>query len=267
MPTAHRPLTHAELLPRGPLRRLGRRMYVRNTIDSTNAFLLRAAFTAGDGAVAWAEYQSAGRGRLGRRWDSPRGASILLSALLIEPHVSPLISQATLLAAVAACEAIEQATTCTPGIRWPNDLVLDRRKVGGVLAESCAVPEGRAVVIGVGINVYQQPGHFSSELSGPATSLECASVQTIDRAGVAAALLQRLDDWLVSTAGQPEGWKQLRTAWHARCVDVGTHVTLTQGGRTYAGTALDVAEEGDLIVQLDEGGRTFFAAATTTRSW
>jgi BirA family biotin operon repressor/biotin-[acetyl-CoA-carboxylase] ligase len=261
----HRPLTRAELLPQGARRRLGRQVYLHGMIDSTNAFLLREASSAGDGAVAWAEFQTAGRGQLGRQWESPRGSSILLSVLVVEPPDSPLISQAALLAAVAASEAIEQTTTCTPGIRWPNDLVLDRRKVGGVLAESCAVPGGRAVVIGVGINVYQQPGHFPRELVESATSLECASTQPIERAAVAAALLERLDTWLATTGESPASWTRLRTAWQARCVDVGTRVALAHNGRKYAGTALDIAENGDLIVQLVEGGRTVFAAATTTR--
>jgi len=264
----HRPLHASDLLPR-PLGRLGRALFLHTTIDSTNRFLLRHAQQVGDGAVAWAEYQSAGRGRRGRRWLAPRGSSVLLSVLLIEPGDAALHQHASLLGAVAACEAIAGATDCAPAIRWPNDLVLGGRKVGGVLAESCGLTDvgRRAVVIGVGINCLQRPEHFAGELRQRATSLECESPRPVDRAAVAATLLQRLDHWLMRVAQQPGGWDELRAVWHNHCHDFGQRVILEHDGRTFSGTAIDVAADGDLIVQLDHGGRRHFAAALTTRAW
>lgn len=273
MPNSHRPLTLTDLLPHGPLRRLGQRVSLLKTIGSTNQFLLEQATEAADGTVAHAEQQTSGRGRLGRRWAAPRGSSILLSVLLIEPADTPLLSQGALLAALAACEAIEAATDCTPVVRWPNDLVLGGRKLGGVLAESSLLPAGkaessqRAVVIGVGINCLQHRGHFTGPLAQTATSLECESTHTVDRGSVAANLLNRLDHWLVLCGEKPDGWAQMRSAWRRRCEDVGTRVTLEHDARTFTGTALDIADNGDLVVQLDEGGRRHFAAATTTRAW
>ena len=271
--TPHRPLTLKDLLPHGPLRRLGRRVFLLETVGSTNQFLLERAAEAEDGSVGHAEQQTSGRGRLGRRWAAPRGSSILLSVLLIEPADTPLLSQGALLAALAACEAIEAATVCTPVVRWPNDLVLGGRKLGGVLAESILLPAGksetsrRAVVIGVGLNCLQQRGHFTGPLAQTATSLECESAQTVDRGIVAASLLERLDHWLVLSGQQPDGWAQMRLAWRRRCEDVGTRVTLEHDARVFTGTALDIADNGDLVVQLDEGSRRHFAAATTTRAW
>ena len=278
MAAYHQPLTLKDLLPHGPLGRLGQRAFVLETVDSTNQFLLQHAGEAGDGAVAHAEQQTAGRGRLGRRWEAPRGSSVLLSVLLIEPADTPLVSHGALLAALAACEAVEAATDCSPAVRWPNDLALGNRKLGGVLAESgvlaaneaaAGAPRSanRAVVIGVGINCLQQRPHFKGPLARTATSLECESARPVDRAAVASGVLARLDYWLELCRQQPDGWTQMRSAWRRRCEDVGTRVTLEHDARVFAGTALDIADNADLLVQLDEGGRRHFAAATTTRVW
>ncbi len=268
----HAPLTEKDLFPTGPLQRLGRRVFVHDTIGSTNAFLLERAAKTPDGAVAWAEFQSAGRGRLGRQWDAPRGSSILLSVLLLEPANSPILSQGGLVAALSACEAIEAVTECAPTIRWPNDIAVDGRKLGGVLAETCAVPAAahvkrKALVVGVGINCLQQRGHFSAELADKATSLELECHHPVERARIAAGLLARLDHWLVASAQPPDGWALAWAAWRARCADVGSRVKLQHDGRAFAGTAVEISPEGDLIVELEQGGRRDFPAATTTRVW
>jgi BirA family biotin operon repressor/biotin-[acetyl-CoA-carboxylase] ligase len=269
---SHAPLSATDLVPQ-PLQRLGRRVYVHSTLDSTNRYLLEHAVQAGDGAVAWAEWQTAGRGRLGRRWEAPRGSSILLSVLLHEPPETLLRTHAALLAAVAACEAIEAHTDLEPAVRWPNDLVVGGRKLGGVLAESCLLTaeqtEGArlALVIGIGINCLQQPGHFAGDLAARATSLECESRHPIHRAAVASGLLRRLDAWLALLAAEPKTWERLRAAWQEKCDDWGRRVTLAQGGQRLTGTALEIAPDGDLVVQLEHGGRRHFAAASTTRSW
>ena len=274
MPATHRPLTAADLLPSGALCRLGQRIFMPDTIDSTNGFLLEHATEAGDGAVVCAELQTGGRGRLGRRWEAPRGSSILLSVLLLEPTQSPLLSQAALLASLAAGEAVEATTDCAIAVRWPNDIICRGRKLGGVLAESRTLPGRaeraaamRAVVIGIGLNCLQQRGHFKGDLADKATSLECETRLPVDRAHIAASLLARVDRWLDLCARQPAGWAQMRSAWRAHCEDVGTRVTLEHDGRTYTGTALDVSDDGDLIVELDRGGPRHFPAATTTRVW
>ena len=275
MSAEHRPLTSADLLAAGPRRRLGGQVFIHDSLDSTNALLLRES-AADDGAVAWAEVQTAGRGRLGRRWEAPRGSSVLLSVLLREPSDSPLLVRGGLLAAVAACEAIEQATHCTVGLRWPNDVQVHGRKLGGVLVESCSwgprssasrpSADDRAVVIGIGLNCYQQRGHFPAELADHATSLELESRAPVHRPAVAASLLRRLDDWLSRVARHETGWRELHAAWRTRCVDVGTRVMLRHDGRVFRGTALEITADGDLLVQLDEGGRRSFAAASTTRA-
>jgi BirA family biotin operon repressor/biotin-[acetyl-CoA-carboxylase] ligase len=260
----HRPLTERDLFPHGPLRRLGRRVDVFTEIDSTNAYLLAHAADLGDGAMAVADFQAAGRGRQGRRWLAPRGSSILLSVLLIEPEGSPLIAHATMLAAVALTEAVETETNCRPGLRWPNDLVVAGNKLGGVLAESTPLAPRlgrveRALVIGIGLNCFQQPGHFGAALAKTATSLEIECAEPVDRPTVARRMVERLEALLVCDPA----W--LREAWIARSDDLGARVTLVESSHRYTGTVLEIADNADLLVQLDSGGRRWFESTTTTR--
>jgi BirA family biotin operon repressor/biotin-[acetyl-CoA-carboxylase] ligase len=282
----HHPLTENDLFPDGPLNRLGRQVLVFDQIDSTNAVLLARAPALPDGTIAVTDYQTAGRGRQGRRWTAPRGSCILLSVLLIESgdsrlslggppgETAPAVPHAAMLAALAACEAIDACTDCAPALRWPNDLAIGGKKVGGVLAESTPVgkvmrghPKARALVIGVGINCLQQPGHFQGELADKATSLEIESDQPIDRAALAQELLRRMDGRLVACVRERRGWEQVRSAWKSRCDDLGARVTLQDGGQSFTGTILDITAEGALLVQLEHGGRRHFGSATTTRLW
>jgi len=263
----HRPLTERDLLPSGPLRRIGRSVHLFDGVDSTNTFLLSRCDPPVDGAVACAEYQSAGRGRLNRPWLAPRGSSILLSVLLLEPPDSILLAHATMLGCLAACDAVAASTPCEPDVRWPNDLSVEGRKLGGVLAESRMLGERRAVVIGVGINVLQQRAHFPPELRDTATSLEIECEKSIERGPVAARLVAMLDQRLLSARKSPGYWKELRAEWIERCGDVGQRVRLHHDTREYKGTIVDIADGGDLLVKLDGGGQRRFEAAKTTRLW
>jgi BirA family biotin operon repressor/biotin-[acetyl-CoA-carboxylase] ligase len=267
-----RPLTAADLLPGGPLRRVGRHLMTFAEIPSTNAWLLDGADELPDGTVAWAEYQSGGRGRQGRRWLAPRGSSLMVSVLFLEPERSPLLHTGTMLAAVATCQAVDACSTCCPELRWPNDLFVAGRKLGGVLAESRRVSASRdaarasrALVIGIGLNCLQQPGHFPPELAGLATSLEIECREPVDRAAVARTVLERIDGWLFRLESSADGSSALRAAWLQRCHELGARVTLYHDGREHRGTVLEITGECDLLVQLDDGGRRQFAAATTTR--
>ena len=276
----HQPLTAADLLPDGPLRRLGTRVIALPEMPSTNTHLLDQAADLADGTIAVTDYQTHGRGRQGRRWLAPRGASILLSVLLHEPSASRRLKHAALLAALAAAEAIEEIVDLRPALRWPNDLTLNNRKLAGVLAESCqlaaaaessgiaaAEPNRRVLVVGVGINCLQQAGHFAPELADQATSLEIESADPIDRAALARALVYRLDQYFAANLDAPDAWSAFRSAWRDRCEDIGTRVTLVEDARRFTGTVIDIDDNADLVVELDSAGRRHFSAATTTRQW
>lgn len=255
------PLTEADLFPNGPRQRLGSEVHLFPETDSTNHWLLDNAQCLTDGAVAVAEFQSSGRGRLGRQWLAPRGSSLLLSVLLLEPVGSRLNELAGLAMANAACAAIEADTDVNPAMRWPNDVVVADRKLGGILVETVALnTRQRGVVIGIGLNCLQQAGHFPSDLNRAATSLELESSNAIDRAAIAARLLSELDQRVAGF--DPAG---TLSEWRSRCIDIGRSTELLQAGQRYAGTVVDVAENADLVVQLATGGRRSFEAATTTR--
>ena len=150
---------------------------------------------APEGAVAVCELQTAGRGRLGRRWEAPESTAIHCSVAL-RPPAGRRVAELTLAAAVAAAEAIESVARLSPLIKWPNDLVLDARKVGGILGEL----RGETVVLGIGINVNQTEEQLPPDARRPPASLRTVTGREHERAPLLAALLlrleQRYDAWL-----------------------------------------------------------------------
>jgi BirA family biotin operon repressor/biotin-[acetyl-CoA-carboxylase] ligase len=147
-----------------------------------------------EGAVAVCEEQTGGRGRLGRVWEAPLGSSILVSVLL-RPPAGRKPAELTLVAGVATAIAVERATGLAAQIKWPNDVMLDRRKVAGGIAE---LKDG-AVVLGIGLNVNQGPDELPSETRAPAGSLRSVTGRDLERAPILADLLleleQRYDTW------------------------------------------------------------------------
>ena len=255
-------------------RRVGRRIIVLAEVDSTNTLALAAAGEPdADGLAILADAQTAGRGRLGASWLSPRRASLLASAVLLseetgdaapfrnrgEKELRPLFTSAWLthVSAVAACDTIRQATDVTPAIKWPNDLRIAGRKVGGILIETRPLNDRtRAWVVGIGINCLQQAGHFPPELRESATSLELATHHPVDRVAVARELLKALDRRLA-----PELWgqtEQVHRDWLAYAEPIGQKVRLRRDGRDYAGWTVEVDPAGGLIVKLQTGQQEWF---------
>ncbi len=239
--------------------RVGRRMELLDAAASTNQVALaRAMEPDADGLAILAEQQSAGRGRLGRSWSSPRGASVLCSVLLIDDatdvEIQSLGGRLTLAAAVGACEAIRRAVQVAPTIKWPNDLLARGRKLAGILVESRRLQENRfAWVVGIGINCLQHEGHFPAELRDRAVSLDMLCDQPIERAVVARELLKHWD-----AAFAPEALTdgaRIRDTWTHWAEPLGTRVHLRCDGRVVRGRTMDVDPVGGLIVQTDTGGR------------
>ena len=150
----------------------------------------------GEGAVAVTEEQTEGRGRLGRRWLSPRGVSLLFSILLEPPVETPRLPELSLVAGEACAGAIAAVAGVTPEIKLPNDVLISGRKVAGILAEA---REGR-VVLGVGVNVNVPESDLPVDVDRPATSLLVETGHELDRAELLVELLERLerayDDWI-----------------------------------------------------------------------
>ena len=181
----------------GEIKLVGRKLCCFERIDSTNAYLKRAASEGVvDGTVAVADEQTGGRGRRGRSFLSPAGKGVYLSALLrppVEPnHLLPI----TGFCGVAMCNAVERVAGVRPQIKWANDLVLGGKKLAGILTELSMEGESGAlqyVIIGIGVNVAHTPEDFPAELGDIATSLAIETGQSISRAALAAAMIEELD--------------------------------------------------------------------------
>jgi BirA family biotin operon repressor/biotin-[acetyl-CoA-carboxylase] ligase len=216
--------------------------------DSTNAEVSRrAARGAAEGLLVIADEQTSGRGRLGRTWQAPPGTSLMGSVLLRPSGAS---DEVTLLPLLVGLALVEAAETLVPGaqlsLKWPNDLLADGRKCGGILVE---VPTSGAVVAGFGVNVDWRTVTRPAELSA-ATSLSEEIGGRVDRWQLLSALVQRLDRRYRTWQAHP---RRFLPAYRERCATLGQPVRVEQlDGRELVGTATRVADDGALLV--DAGG-------------
>lgn len=221
-------------------------------IDSTNLEARRRAEAGlAHGACLAADFQSAGRGRLDRRWQAPR-ASCLLFSLLLRPALAlGEVFSLTNLAAVAVCRAVERMSDLKPQIKWPNDVYLDGRKLAGILTEfTCRAERLDHVVVGVGLNV-NLTGAQLAKLPAPAASLRAASGRVWDRALAMAAILAQADAlYRALLAGERE---ELTAAYNARSWLTGRRVQVRDGDKVRVGLARGVAHDGALL--MEEKGR------------
>ncbi len=254
-------LTEAEIRAHlGPTEALGRELYCFSELDSTNLYLKRAAMAgAGDGAVAAADCQSAGRGRLGRSFQSPAGKGIYLSALL-RPDLPPeRLTVVTALAGVAVCEAVEQVCGVRPGLKWPNDPVLNGKKLCGILTELSLEGETarlQYLVVGIGLNVSQTPGDFSPDVAEMATSLLQATGRRFSRPALAAAEIEALDR--MYAALKSGDLSRYLALFRRDCVNLGKTVQLLRpDGSRDTVEAVDVNDEFNLLVRRGDGSAPF----------
>lgn len=245
---------------------IGRRIACFDALPSTqDAVRDLGCRGAPEGVAVFAETQTAGRGRRGRTWISPAGRGLWFSVLL-RPALPPeRLPQIPLAAAVALARACRQAAGVTPAVKWPNDLLWEGRKLGGILAERVA-PSGRPpfVVLGVGINVDLAEGELPPDLRGLATSLRAAAGGApVDRAALARRALRELDAGYRRLAA--EGFAGIRAEWRSLAAWLGRTVEVRGPDGAWAGTAVDLDEDGALVVDTAEGRRRFLAGEVSLR--
>lgn len=263
-------LRRALIVPGG----LWTRLDVRAETGSTNADAVAAARDgAPEGLVVVAERQTAGRGRLGRLWESPARAGLAVSVVLRPacptpdwPAV-PVSSHGwlPLLAGVAVAEAVSRLAEVPVRLKWPNDLLVEGRKCGGILAEAVPATVGdvtgatSAVVVGMGLNVTLRPDELPH---AGATSLSLAGAACTDRDPLLRALLRGFATWYGrwrATGGDPEA-SGLRAAYVERCVTLGQQVRVAlPADGSLVGTATTVDADGRLLVRTAEGTRAVAA--------
>jgi len=207
--------------------------------DSTNRFVLDAAREgASDGLVVVADVQHAGRGRLGRTWTAPPGASLLVS-VLVRPGLAPEARHLVVVAAaVAMAEAVEATTGVLAELKWPNDLLVGDRKLAGILAEAA----GDVVVVGIGVNVDWPL--VPPELDGIATACNLEGGRPTTRE-------QLLDEFLGRYEARLDDLDGTRRAYRSRLGTIGRRVRVERADGNLVGTAVDIDEAGRLLVERD----------------
>ncbi|MFZ9853536.1 MAG: biotin--[acetyl-CoA-carboxylase] ligase [Limisphaerales bacterium] len=234
-------------------RRIGRSIQVFQETSSTNDVVERLARDGvEEGAVVFAESQTQGRGRMGRRWESPSGRGLWFSVLLRPRIPLAAATQLTVMAAVAAARAIRHTSGLDPEIKWPNDLHLRGRKCGGILLELGAESDQiHHVILGMGIDVNLSTEEIPPQIRGIATSLSQESGRPVDRPALAAQLLEELDH---AYEGILTGrFSTLADEWERRCTTLGRRVAIRVGPREIHGLAEALDEQGALLLRTEHG--------------
>jgi BirA family transcriptional regulator, biotin operon repressor / biotin---[acetyl-CoA-carboxylase] ligase len=240
-----------------------KRVYHFFRTDSTNRVALELGYAGEpEGAVVLAEEQTAGRGRAGRSWHSERATGIYVT-LLLRPRISPVQAPLlTMMAGLSAYSAIREQTGLQPDLKWPNDLTLNGKKLGGILTEMHAETTlVRFVIVGIGINVNQEK--FPGELSGVATSLRSETGKTQSRLELLARLLREFENDYKRFLRDGSSSVTERFA-QVSSYALGKKVRVTNGNETYVGVTAGLRPEGLLQVQREDGNVVTVLAGDVT---
>ena len=233
---------------------LGHRIELFDCLPSTNREAVQLAQAEVEhGTVVAADSQTAGRGRLSRSWFSPPGANLYCSIILRTAHpperLTEWLSWLPLISALAAAEAIEQTSSIHVTVKWPNDLLISERKVGGILCESgMGTSSGPFQIIGIGVNANVDRDDWPPDLRDSATSIWQERKIVVDRNRLLAQLLHELEHCLDELAAH--GTSRLALAYHQRCSTIGQRVQAAlANGNVIVGLAEGIGQDGSLRVQ------------------
>ena len=241
---------------------VSRALYLPSTTSTNDVLKRLASEGAPEGTVVLADEQTAGRGRLNRRWVAPAGSSLLFS-ILFRPSASaqahsPLAY--TMLCSLAVRDAVAETLGVSIGIKWPNDLVHDGRKLGGILTEiSTDARGGGYVVVGIGLNVNWDPSTAGFDF--PATSIRNAVGHPVARADLLRAIAERIAE---RYAALRAGRSPVRE-WESALDTIGREVAVELPGERITGVAVGVDADGALLVQADDGLRRIIAGDVRVR--
>lgn len=241
---------------------VGRNIVYFESVDSTNRAARELADKdAGGGTVVVAEKQTAGKGRLGREWHSPFRTGIWMSVIL-RPEIAPVDApKITLAVATAVAKALAEETGLNPGIKWPNDILLNGKKVCGILTEMKAdMDRIHYVIVGMGINVNDM--EFPEGLRETATSLFLEAVKSFSRPLITAAVLNQLEPVYFSLI--QKGFGEIRGDWKKYSVNLGREVMVNTIKETIEGVATDIDQDGLLLVKKADGSIQKITAGDVT---
>lgn len=246
-------LTADTLLGQLRTQRFGRRVYLYDELGSTqDAAQKLAEEGAEEGTLVIAERQLNGKARMGRSWISPFGKGIWMSMVLRPPLPVHSAPQITLLIAVALCRSLRRNTGLTIGIKWPNDLLVNGKKISGILLESSAEDERlRYIVAGVGISVNLEPADYTPEVAAKATSLAIECGRKLDRT---ALLADFLGEWeQLYELYLTEGFGPVKSLWEALAVVLNRPAVLTTPQGIVEGTPIALDDSGAIKVRKKDG--------------
>jgi BirA family biotin operon repressor/biotin-[acetyl-CoA-carboxylase] ligase len=225
---------------------VGHRLHTFDVVDSTNNVARNLADEgAPEGTTVLAEYQTAGRGRLNRTWHSEPGKN-LLASIILRPRKLGEVRMLPYVTSLSAAEAVEELTGLYVECKWPNDLLINGKKFGGMLLES-SLQKSRIeyVVVGIGMNINQQ--HFPLALRDAATSLRIECEREFERIHILAGLLERFERNYFT--GREDRYSQVRAKWTGRCTMFGKDILVRESGRQISGRAVRVDRDGALVLQ------------------
>ncbi len=236
---------------------IGQRIEYVNSTDSTNNECKRLEDKT-DGTLVIADAQTAGKGRLGRVWESPHGSGIWMS-ILLKPDVSlESVSQITLVTGMAVCRAVGIDAM----IKWPNDVVIDGKKICGILTEmSAEIERINYVICGIGINVNTPS--FPEELQDKATSLFVETAKKHEREKIAADVLNEFEK--LYNVFTEKGFSFLADEYRKMCVTLNKDVRVIHRNNELTGKAVDIDDSGNLIVETENGQITVHSGEVSVR--
>lgn len=234
----------------------GQTIHFDSSVDSTNEWAFRAGGMRGE--VFLADFQTGGRGRLGRPWESPAGKNILLSVVDTTPAPPGKFFQLSLVAGVAFLEGLKKIAPQTPfKLKWPNDILINGKKCGGILAETREL----TAVVGIGINVNTSPDEFSATVAPLATSLKSVTGKDWGREEIIAACLNAYEAW--RERFRKEGIKPVIAAWNEHNDLIGKKVKVEDGKSSFSGTVEGLDAEGFLVVNVNGEKQTVISGDVT----
>ncbi|MCM1257945.1 MAG: biotin--[acetyl-CoA-carboxylase] ligase [Roseburia sp.] len=253
-----------ELKSRRKTRWIGEEIYYFGVVDSTNIRAKQLADEgSGHGTLVVADRQEAGRGRRGKSWTSPAGTSVYMS-ILLKPEIKPQsASMLTLIAGLSVAKAIKEYAGLSPQIKWPNDIVINGKKVCGILAElSTEIDQIHYVVVGIGINVRNM--EFPEEIAAMATSLFLEGKDEVKRAELIEAVCECFE-YYYDLFCKSYDLSGLCQEYNEYLVNLGRQVKVLDPQKSFEGKALGITDTGELVVETEEGQKLVSAGEVSVR--
>jgi BirA family biotin operon repressor/biotin-[acetyl-CoA-carboxylase] ligase len=257
-------LIPSEILAGLTLVHLGGNVICYREIDSTNLTAFQLAEEGKpEGTVIIAESQRHGKGRLGREWQSPSGVNLYCSVIL-RPPITPVTAfQLTFLSAVAVARAVEKITPLSTVIKWPNDILINGKKIAGLLNEMSAETEKvNFLILGIGVNINMRADQFPLSLRHPATSLFLEGGRVVSRNDFLRSLLKELDELYDSYLSS--GYQSIRDEWEKRCNVIGRRVRVSFNEEELTGIVEGTDDFGALLVARPDGNTARILAGDVT---